>query len=235
MHLILTGATGTVGAPILRHCLAAPSITQLSILSRRPFALPPNAAKARVIVHADYAAYPPDVLAALHGAEACIWAQGTSQTAVSKDEYVRITYDFPLAAAKAFPALSETGKFVFVHVSANGAEPTARTLYGKTKARTEAALLALPPPLCVFNVRPGYVDPPEYHPRPGLARRAVFYGLAPVLRALAPHVVTPTAPLARVCVDLALGDGGPLPVEDDVVAEGRTLLREAVRRLGADA
>ncbi|KAJ6608278.1 hypothetical protein B0H10DRAFT_2068247 [Mycena sp. CBHHK59/15] len=40
MHLILTGATGTVGAPILRHCPAAPSITQLSILSRRPFALP---------------------------------------------------------------------------------------------------------------------------------------------------------------------------------------------------
>lgn len=112
------------------------------------------------------------------------------------------------------------------------------TLYGKTKARTETALLALPkdPPyaaLRIFNVRPGYVDSPEYHPRPGFARKAVYYGLAPVLRKLKPSIVTPTDALAKVCVDLAVGDGMPL-VGEDLIAEGRTLLCEGVRRRGTD-
>ncbi|KAJ7477629.1 hypothetical protein FB451DRAFT_1396587 [Mycena latifolia] len=64
--------------------------------------------------------------------------------------------------------------------------------------------------LCIFNVRPGYVDSPEFHPRPGFARKAVYYWLAPVLRALAPGVVTPTDMLARVYLELAVGDGAAL-------------------------
>lgn len=87
MHLILTGATGTVGAPILQHCLGSSRITQLSILARQKFAPPDHmgAGKARIIAHEDYASYPPDVLAQLKGAEACIWAQGTSQNSVSTE------------------------------------------------------------------------------------------------------------------------------------------------------
>jgi len=35
-------------------------------------------------------------------------------------EYVQITYDYPLAAAKAFSSLSNSGKFNFVYVSGEG-------------------------------------------------------------------------------------------------------------------
>ncbi|KAF7336380.1 NAD(P)-bd-dom domain-containing protein [Mycena venus] len=190
MHLILTGATGTVGTPIL-----------------------------------------------LRGADGCIWAQGTSQTSVSEKEYIRITHDFPVAAAKAFAALSDTGKFNFVHVSGKGAESNI-SLYGRTKALTETALLELPniptySTLRVFNVRPAYVDAPEYQPRPGIGRRVVYYGLAPILRKLTPGLVTPTDVLSKVCVDLATGDGTPKPKESaDVLADGRTLLPAAIRRFG---
>ncbi|KAJ7839145.1 hypothetical protein B0H14DRAFT_3086992 [Mycena olivaceomarginata] len=231
MHLILTGATGTVGAPILRHCLESAQITQLSILARKPFTLPEglNVTKARTIIHEDYAAYSPDVLEHLQGADGCIWAQGTSQTSVSEKEYIRITYDFPVAAAKAFAALSSTGQPPF------RAESNV-SLYGRTKARAEKALLELPatPPyetLRVFNVRPAYVDSPAYHPRPGMGRKIVYYGLAPLLRRVTPGLVTPTNALAKVCVDLAIGDGGPVGGAD-VAAEGRTLLPAAVKRLG---
>jgi uncharacterized protein YbjT (DUF2867 family) len=90
MHIILTGATGTVGAAVLRHCLASPSITQLSILSRREFALPTDndldVQKARVIVHTDYSTYSDSLLStALKDAQGCIWAQGISQTEVAKE------------------------------------------------------------------------------------------------------------------------------------------------------
>lgn len=113
------------------------------------------------------------------------------------------------------------------------------TLYGKTKARTETTLLQLADEpqytaLRIFNVRPAYVDSPTYHTRPGLGRRIVYYGLAPVLRKLKPSMVTPTDVLSQVCVDLALGDGMPL-LGEDVIAEGRTLLCDALRRLGTSS
>ena len=89
MHIILTGATGTVGAAVLQHCLASPSVKQLSILSRRQFALPVgdnlDVEKARVIVHDDYSTYPDKLSDMLKGADACIWAQGVSQNEVPKE------------------------------------------------------------------------------------------------------------------------------------------------------
>lgn len=124
MHLILSGATGTVGYNVLLCCLASPKVTRVSILSRRDFALPQgerlDTTKAEIIVHTDYKEYPPALLEKLKGSDGCIWAQGISQTKVSKDEYVQITYDYPLAAAKAFSSLSNSGKFNFVYVSGEG-------------------------------------------------------------------------------------------------------------------
>ncbi|KAJ6475949.1 hypothetical protein C8R47DRAFT_1052224 [Mycena vitilis] len=239
MHLILTGATGTVGAPILRHCLGSPQVTQLAILTRRQFTMPEgmNISKAQVIIHQDYASYPEDVLAKLRGADGCIWAQGTSQTAVSEKQYITITHDFPIAAAKAFADLSTTGRFNFVHISGKGAESNT-SLYGRTKARAEKSLLSLSleplySALRVLNVRPAYVDNAEYQPRPGMVRKVVYYGLAPVLRKLAPGLVTPTPLLARVCVDLAVGDGKPLEGAD-LEAGGRTVLPNAIKRMGSE-
>jgi uncharacterized protein YbjT (DUF2867 family) len=89
MHIILTGATGTIGADVLRHCLATPNITKLSILSRRQFDLPVDnkfdVQKAHVIVHKDFSTYPEELTTLLKGSEGCIWAQGISQTEVSKE------------------------------------------------------------------------------------------------------------------------------------------------------
>jgi uncharacterized protein YbjT (DUF2867 family) len=89
MHIILTGATGTVGAAVLRNCLASPTVTRLSILSRRQFTLPVgdglDAQKAQIIVHDNFAAYPSSLTDLLKGAEGCVWAQGISQNEVSKE------------------------------------------------------------------------------------------------------------------------------------------------------
>ena len=83
MHIILTGATGTVGSQVLKHCLESPIVSQLSVLSRRTFDLPSE--KAKVIVHKDYTSYPDELLAQLKGADACIWSLGISQNEVSKE------------------------------------------------------------------------------------------------------------------------------------------------------
>ncbi|KAJ7657979.1 hypothetical protein B0H17DRAFT_1097532 [Mycena rosella] len=238
MHIILTGATGSVGGPVLRECLSSPAITRLSILSRRSFMLPlvGDARKANIIIHEKYDEYPPEVTDQLKGAEGCVWAQGISQAEVAKDEYIRITYDYPLAAAKAFSTLSDTGKFNFVYVSGEGADPTEQTytFFGKIKGRAETALRALPStpphtPLRVFNVRPGFVDPT----RPGgISKRVVAVAVAPLMRTLIPGLVSPADVLAKVLVELATGDGEPLAPGTGVEDEGRTLRCVGVRRLG---
>jgi len=245
MHVIITGATGTVGVAVLRHCLASPNITQLSILSRRQFALPTgdglDVKKASVIVHQDYSTYPDELLSTvLRGAGGCIWAQGVSQSEVSKDEYIRITHDYPIAAAKAFSSLSNTGKFNFVYVSGEGADPTEKTftLFGKIKGRTEAALLALPSTpaysaLRVYNVRPGYVDSLEHYRPRSVLKKAADFVIAPSLRLLLPSQVSPTGVLSKVLVDLATGDGNALQESGSgIEAGGRTVRSIAIRRLG---
>jgi len=244
MHIILTGATGTVGAAVLDYCLASPKITHLSILSRRLFALPVgdnvDTAKAQIILHEDFTSYPDGLLSKLSGADALIWALGIGQNEVSKTEYIRITYDYPLAAAKAFAGLSNRGQFNFVYVSGEGADPTEKTftLFGKIKGRTEKDLLALPSTdpystLRIFNVRPGLVDPPKFHrPRPMAKKIFLDSALAPAMRLFVPSQVSPTGELSKVLVDLATGDGNPLEGAG-IEAEGRTLRNSAVRRLAA--
>lgn len=191
VHLILTGATGLVGSSVLSHILSLPAtsspvIHRLSILTRNPSIpwlsttppLPPAGTPStnkhtqiEVIEHKDFSSYPPELLERLRGADACIWALGVSQNDVSRDEYVTITRDYALAAAKAFSSLRSAGdgdgasasdanakspedrdaatlpkKFKFIYVSGEGATFTPRSwtpIFGRVKGETELALLRL--------------------------------------------------------------------------------------------
>jgi len=74
MKVILTGATGFIGGEILQQALAHPSITSLVCITRK--ALPDSVSsnpKLQVIILSDFTSYPPEVLAKLKGAQACIW------------------------------------------------------------------------------------------------------------------------------------------------------------------
>ncbi|TRM69528.1 hypothetical protein BD626DRAFT_390618 [Schizophyllum amplum] len=270
MHVILTGGTGTIGLPVLHRCLSTPDITRLSVLSRRPFELPTgpttnvsdpayDTSKAEIIVHTDYTSYPAELLDRLRGAQAVIWAQGVSQSEVPKDVYTQITYDAPLAAAKAFSSLPSSPPFTFVYVSAAGADPTEKTwaLFGKVKGRAERELLTLAdtlkadapaassPLLRAFNVRPTGVMPGRLYPEAERERpwsyRYIIPLLMPPMRFLAPSMLSPTDEIATVLVDLALGkfpdefkvneDGGRLKGEG--IEGGRTIVASAMRRWAA--
>ena len=87
MHVILTGATGLVGAATLHHMLGQESITRISILSRRPVKMAEGHDKAKVIIHKDFETYDAALLQELIDAHGCVWALGVSQQSVSS-EYV---------------------------------------------------------------------------------------------------------------------------------------------------
>ena len=89
MHLILTGATGLVGAGCLQAMLTTKAVTAVTILSRRPVPQAEGHEKVQVILHKDFSNYPSEVLEKLKGAEGCVWALGVSQSQVPDKEWVQ--------------------------------------------------------------------------------------------------------------------------------------------------
>jgi uncharacterized protein YbjT (DUF2867 family) len=84
MHLVLTGATGLVGSAVLQQMIVNQSVSKVSILSRRPVAQAEGHEKVKVIIHKNYAEYPPQLLEQLKDVDGVVWAQGISATQVSK-------------------------------------------------------------------------------------------------------------------------------------------------------
>ncbi|EFW99899.1 nucleoside-diphosphate-sugar epimerase [Grosmannia clavigera kw1407] len=240
MHLILTGATGLVGSGVLDAVLAMPDVTRISILSRRPVPMVETRTKAgdpvitpdrvRVILHQDFSVYDDSLLEQLSGAAGVVWALGISQTQVDKDEYYKITHDYPLAAARAFKKLpppegvatSPASSFRFVYVSGEGATTSpgiTTTRFGRVKGETELALAALAAepksdsesPLAAISVRPAGVDPTHhdailpYIPPVSLSLNLMRNVLLPPLRFAYPPMISPTRPLGQFLADIALG------------------------------
>lgn len=216
MHLILTGATGLVGSAVLDAMIKTKDITKISIISRRPVKMAEDAKDPRinVILHKDFEKYDSELLNQLQGATGCVWALGISQNAVGKEyvflsplfflhktpiltivtkrEYVKITKDFPLAAAAAFETLPLSSPsssspspdqnkepFRFIYVSGEGTTTTplsSKPLLSRLttpwfaiiKGQAELALSQLSSPTFVpFSMRPAFIDAaahPAIHP-----------------------------------------------------------------------
>ncbi|KAL4783923.1 hypothetical protein BJX76DRAFT_328501 [Aspergillus varians] len=246
MRLILTGATGVVGSAALNHILSLPKgeITALYILSRSPVPMAENQPNVTVIQHKNFNEYSPELLEQLKGADGCIWAQGISQTLVSKEEYIKITLDYPLAAAEAFSTLSDS--FNFVYVSGEGATQSPgifTPLFGRVKGQAESALLELSkkhPSLNPFCVRPAYVDTandpetlkvrlsrPDQQTLKARSLHAIF---GPLMRNVLTSNDSPTQYLGKFLTNVAKGNGKPLN-EKGVAGEGRIIPNAVFRKM----
>jgi nucleoside-diphosphate-sugar epimerase len=256
MHVILTGATGLVGASVLHNMLAQESISRISILSRRPVKMAEGHEKAKVIIHKDFKTYDQALLEELKDAQGCVWAQGVSQNAVDKAyvrsyttllqiqtnhdrrEYIEITHDYPLAAAKAFSTFHPTTPFTFLYVSGEGATQSPgmfTPLYGRVKGQIETALLEFGkrnPMFKVYNVRPGGVDwtqHPEIHPF--IPKQDLYKKMfIPPMNLLYRSMMTPTREMGKVMTELAMSRGEPLQ-GTDIGMEGRMVSNVALRRM----
>ncbi|KAL4869625.1 hypothetical protein BDV12DRAFT_76856 [Aspergillus spectabilis] len=244
MRLILTGATGLVGSAALNHILNLPKgeISALYILSRSPVPMAEGQPNVTVIEHKNFNEYSADLLEKLKGADGCIWAQGISQAEVSKEDYIKITLDYPLAAAEAFATLSES--FNFVYVSGEGATQSPKfytPLFGTTKGRTESALIALSkkyPSLKPYSVRPAYVDPfndpvvlKHMLTRPDqqtFMKKSLHATAGRLMRNVVKGQHSPTEYLGKFLTDVARGNGRPFEVEG--VYEGGWIISNAALR-----
>jgi uncharacterized protein YbjT (DUF2867 family) len=173
MKLLLFGASGTVGGAVLRACVNMPIVTEVRVIVRRP--LGRSNEKLREFVHTNYSDYA-GVTEAFRGVDACLFCLGVSATQVSKEEYVKISHDYPIAAAKVLK--KESPLAAFHYISGAGTRADSRAFWARVKGQTENELMVLIEADCW---RPAYIDA---EPSPTFPK--VFAALRPVLRLLKP-------------------------------------------------
>src|SRR5258706_9007100 len=173
MKILLFGASGTAGGAILQASLNTALVAELRVIVRTP--LGRTESNLREFVRADYLDYTA-VAAAFRAVDACLFCLGTSVTQVSKEEYVKISHDYPVAAAKMLKR--ESSGAAFHYISGAGTNAENRTFWSKVKGQTENEFMDLLEANCF---RPAFIDA-----KPSARVPKVFTLLSPALRVLKP-------------------------------------------------
>jgi uncharacterized protein YbjT (DUF2867 family) len=198
MKIIITGATGLIGAEVVRQAITDADITEIVLLVRSQPEI--TATKIKTVIHTDFINYS-NLKEHFADANALIWCLGISQTQVSKKQYEIITYDYVVACAKYCLQVNPAIRFVFV--SGDGADRTEKssTLFKRLKGKAENALLQ-----CglqkVIIARPDAVNPKHKNPKAPFAYKLI-YPLFPLIEKLAPHKIIWSDVLARALLQLA--------------------------------
>lgn len=190
-----------VGQGVLRECLAASDVSEVSAIVREALPTIP-ALKLRDVQHRNFLDWS-GMEQELTGFDACFFCLGISSVGKTEAEYRHVTYELTLAAAKA--VLQASPAAVFVYVSGAGTNMQGRSMWARVKGATEKALLELPF-RAVYCFRPGYIQP-MYGVRSKVAwYNAIYAGLSwayPLLERMAPKMVTSTDTIGRAMLKVA--------------------------------
>jgi uncharacterized protein YbjT (DUF2867 family) len=202
MNVILFGATGMVGQGVLRECLLDPEIESILAVGRSPIAQQHE--KLHEVVVKDLTDLS-SVAGRLSGYDACFFCLGTSAVGMSEDDYRRVTYDLTLSVATTLLKLNPAMTFVYVSGAGTDSTEHGRMMWARVKGKTENALLAMPFK-AAYMFRPGYIQPMH-----GVRTKTRWYGalyalmapLYPLLKRVAPGLVTTTEQLGRAMISVA--------------------------------
>lgn len=208
MKVLLFGATGMVGQGVLRECLLDPDVERVVALGRSPTGQTHE--KLREVLHQDFFDYS-NVAGELEGHDACFFCLGVSAAGMREERYTRLTYDLTLAAARAL--VEKSPEAIFIYVSGAGTAEGSRSMWARVKGKTESALLALPFRRA-YMFRPAIIQPQH-----GIKSKTKLYRVAyaiavpivPLLRVLAPGMMTTTEKVGRAMLRVAR-EGAATPI-----------------------
>jgi uncharacterized protein YbjT (DUF2867 family) len=152
MDILLFGATGMVGAGVLRWLIASPKVTRVVTVSRKPLAV--QHAKLEAVIEPDM--FHLQHVGALQDLDACLFCLGASSVGMSPENYRRLTYDLTIAVAAQL--LPGNPRMVFEYISGEGTDAKSRQRWAQVKAETEAALLKIGF-RDAYALRPGFIQP----------------------------------------------------------------------------
>ncbi len=198
MKIIVTGATGLVGAEVVREAIKDEQIREIILLVRSE----PEIKDPRISVHLhkDFLDYS-SAENIFRDASALIWCLGISQTQVSKPVYETITYAYTKACIDF--CLEKNPSIRFVFVSGDGADRSEKssTLFKRVKGKAENALLDSGLKN-IFIARPDAVRPRHKNKKAPFAYK-LAYPLFPLIAFFAPNKIIWSDALAKALLKLA--------------------------------
>ena len=207
MQVLIFGATGMIGQGVLREALRDPRVSHVVTVGRS--ATGQRDPKLHEIVHPDLLNLS-SIAPQFDSIDACFYCLGVSSAGMNEADYRRVTVAMPLAAANTLVARNPG--MTFIYVSGTGADSSGRSriMWARVKGEAENSLMALPFK-AVYVFRPGFVQPLH-----GIRSKTPLYNaiyrvvapLYPVLKAIAPSLVTTTEQIGRAMISAAEG-GAP--------------------------
>jgi len=199
-----------IGQGVLRECLIDSDVARVVTVGRRPTGQ--KHAKLSELVCPDLANLAP-LEPQLTGFDACFFCLGVSVLGMIEEQYTRVTYDLTTSVAKTLVRTSPGLTFIYVSGAGTDSSERGRAMWARVKGRTENALLSLPFK-AAYMFRPGAVMP--LHGIRSATRwyNAMYLGLRPlypILRRVAPTMITTTERLGRAMLAVARrGYSGPI-------------------------
>jgi uncharacterized protein YbjT (DUF2867 family) len=201
VNIIVFGASGMVGAGVVKECLEDERVNAVLAVGRTPCGA--THPKLTDLIRSDFFDYT-DANAALRGFDACFFCLGVSSARMTEVAYHRVTYELTLAAAGALIQLNPG--MTFCYVSGEGTDSTerGRSMWARVKGKTENHLLRMPFEAYMF--RPGFIQPLK-----GVRSKTRLYQalydvvgpLYPLLKRLAPGHVTTSENVGRAMISVA--------------------------------
>jgi uncharacterized protein YbjT (DUF2867 family) len=207
MKVIIFGATGMVGAGVLRECLLDPGAENVLTVGRN--ATRQKHEKLREIVHknlVDLSAIEEE----LRGYDACFFCLGVTSMGMTEGEYRKVTYDIAMEAAETLVKLNPGMTFVFVSGAGTDTSERGRVMWARVKGATENALLRLPFK-GAYMFRPAAIQPLHGIKSKTRWYQLVYDALWPVLslaKRVLPQYVTTTEQVGKAMLAVARRDGG---------------------------
>ena len=196
MNVLIFGASGMVGQGVLRECLRADDVDQVTCIVRRPLGL--SHPRLREIVHDDFFDYG-RIENQLANFDACFFCLGVSSFRMERAQYQRLTVDLTLAAAHTLARLNPALQFVYVSGVGSDSSERGHRFWARVKGHTENQLQQLPF-RAAYAFRPGLIQPLDgIVSKAALSRisYALLGPLLPLLRRFWPDQVLTTASLGQ--------------------------------------
>jgi uncharacterized protein YbjT (DUF2867 family) len=202
MKAILFGATGMVGQGVLRECLRSNEVESVLAVGRRTSGV--RHPKLSQITHQDFSDFW-DLEPQLAGYDACFYCQGVSSLGMKASEYLRVTYDFALAAAQSLARQNPDMTFIYVSGAGTDSSEMGPVAWARVKGATENAIFRLPF-RAAYAFRPAYIQP-LHGITPKTRWLRLFYATAaplyPLWKKLLPQYVTTTEAVGRAMIETA--------------------------------
>jgi uncharacterized protein YbjT (DUF2867 family) len=221
VKVLIFGATGMVGQGVLRECLLAPDVEQVTTVGRTP--VEQSHLKLQHLVHADLFALASRDLD-LQGFEACFFCLGVSSSGMDEASYRHMTYGLTLTVATQLARLNPAMTFVYVSGAGTDSSEQGRSMWARVKGQTENDLKRLPF-RSVYLFRPSVIQPLAgiESKTPAYQR---FYSLAnpllTLIRRIFPSAIVTTEDIGKAMLAAARqGDGRVVVETQDIIRLAR--------------